>query len=66
MSATARAGTKYCLSASACHRCIQAIEAKSAAQERKVESLVAGLADPLRAEIIALARQGRRIDAIKK
>jgi hypothetical protein len=45
---------------------IQAIEAKRAEQERKVESLVAGLADPLRAEIVALARQGRRIDAIKK
>jgi hypothetical protein len=45
---------------------IPAIEAKRAEQERKVESLVAGLTDPLRAEIIALARQGRRIDAINK
>ena len=45
---------------------IPAIEAKRAEQARKVESLVAGLPDPLRAEIIALARQGRRIDAINK
>lgn len=45
---------------------IRAIEAKRAEQERKVESLIARLADPLRAEIISLARQGRRIDAIKK
>ena len=45
---------------------IPAIEAKRAEQARKVESLVAGLNDPLRAEIIALARQGRRIDAINK
>ena len=45
---------------------IRAIEAKRAEQERKVESLVAQLADPLRAEITLLARQGRRIDAIKK
>ena len=45
---------------------MRAIEAKRAEQERKVKSLVAKLADPLRAEIIALARQGRRIDAIKR
>ncbi len=45
---------------------IGVIEAKRAEQKRKVESLVAGLVDPLRAEITALARQGRRIDAIKR
>jgi hypothetical protein len=45
---------------------IPAIEAKRAEHERKVKSLVAGLTDPLRAEIITIARQGRRIDAINK
>lgn len=45
---------------------IRVVEAERAQQERRVRSLVAKLADPLRAEIIALARQGRRIDAIKK
>jgi hypothetical protein len=45
---------------------ILAIEANHAEHERKVKSLVAGLTDPLRAEIITLARQGRRIDAINK
>jgi hypothetical protein len=45
---------------------IRAIEAKRAERERNIESLVARLADPLRAEITALARQGRRIDAIKR
>jgi hypothetical protein len=45
---------------------IRAIEAKRAERERNIESLVARLGDPLRAEITALARQGRRIDAIKR
>jgi hypothetical protein len=45
---------------------IAAIEAKRAEQEQKVKSLVAGITDPLRAEIIALARQGQRIDAINR
>jgi hypothetical protein len=45
---------------------IWAAEARRAKRERKVESMVAGLHDPLRAEIIALARQGRRIEAINK
>lgn len=45
---------------------IRAAEAGGAEQERRVQSLDAKLTDPLRAEIIALARKGQRIDAIKK
>lgn len=45
---------------------IRAVEAERAQQERRIQSLIAKLADPLRSEIIALARKGQRIDAIKK
>lgn len=45
---------------------IKEAEARRVDHDHRVRSLVAGLADPLRAEVIALAREGRRIDAIKK
>ncbi len=45
---------------------VKAAEAERSKQELRVRSLVAKLADPLRAEIIALARKDQRIDAIKK
>lgn len=45
---------------------IRAVEAERAQQEQRVRSLIVKLVDPLRAEIIALARKGQRIDAIKK
>lgn len=45
---------------------IEAAAARHAQEEQRAQSLAAGLADPLRAEIIALARKGQRIEAIKK
>lgn len=45
---------------------IRAAAVNRADQERRVHLLVAKLRDPLRAEIIALARKGQRIDAIRK
>ena len=45
---------------------VRTAEASRAEQEQRVKSLISKLADPLRGEIIALARQGQRIDAIRK
>jgi ribosomal protein L7/L12 len=45
---------------------MQAAKEQRAKQEQRAQSLVAQLADPLRAEIVALAKQGQRIDAIKR
>jgi len=45
---------------------IQSMAKKRAEQDRNVQTLVAGLADPLRSELKALVEQGRRLDAIKK
>lgn len=45
---------------------VRAAEANRADHEQRVKSLVAKLADPLRSEIVALARKGQRIDAIRK
>ena len=44
----------------------KASEAKSKELEARAKRLAAELQDPLRAEIISLARDGRRIDAVKK
>jgi hypothetical protein len=45
---------------------MQAAKEQRAKQAQRVESLAAQLADPLRAEVVALAKSGRRIDAINK
>jgi hypothetical protein len=45
---------------------VKANEAKTNAQEDRVKRLAAELADPLRAEIISLAKNGQRVDAITK
>jgi hypothetical protein len=35
-------------------------------KEQRAQSLAAQLADPLRAEIVALAKRGQRVEAIKR
>lgn len=45
---------------------MQAAKEDRAKQAQRAQSLAGQLADPLRAEIIALAKKGQRIDAIKK
>jgi len=43
----------------------RAAKKKGAAQDARVKALAAALADPLRAEILALVKAGKKIDAVK-
>jgi hypothetical protein len=44
----------------------RAAKKKRAAQDARVKALTAALADPLRAEILALVKAGKKIDAVKR